>query len=330
VLGPTATGKTRLGVSLAREFNGEIVSADSRQVFRGMDIGTGKDLDEYGHGSDRVPFHLIDRVEPTEEYHLFQYLSDAREALRGIRDRNRLPVVVGGTTLYIKALLDGYVLEGGGPDPALRRTLEPLSDSDLLRRLEALAPDIHRRIDRTQRKRILRGLEIAMTRDESPARPGTTLEPLLLGPYYPRHETHARIEERLDARLQAGLVQEVQRLHDQQGVTWERMEFLGLEYRYVARFVTGELEYAEMRNQLLAKIRQFCKHQDIWFRRLERDGWTIHWIPEGDAERARALVARFLAGEPLPEPEIRLQSVYYGPKSPGPTERQNPTQEAVP
>ena len=314
VLGPTATGKTRLGVALARRFEGEVVSADSRQVYRGMDIGTGKDLEEYGPSGRRVPVHLVDIVDPTEDYHLFGFLRDARRALLNISDRGRLPLVVGGSALYVNALLDGYRMEGGGADPDVRRELDALSTDGLLERLQAEDPVLYERTDRTQRKRITRALEIARSSGRTRAVSCPPLEALLLGPYYPRSAVHARIAARLDARLAGGLIEEVAGLHAR-GISWERLDFFGLEYRCVAQHLQGQLTRVELRDVLAARIRQFCRRQDVWFRKMEREGKTIHWVPGGDVVRASSLVERFLQRLPLPRPSIRLMDIRYGPKS---------------
>jgi tRNA dimethylallyltransferase len=187
VLGPTATGKTRLAVELARRFRGEIVSADSRQVYRGLDLGTGKDLEDYGTGMEMVPHHLIDVCDPGEAYHLFRYLENARDAIREIAGRGSLPIVAGGTALYVNALLDEYELSGGAPDPALREELAALTDDELLERLRTDAPDLYDRTDKTQRKRIVRAIEIAHTRADADEIPSLKLDPLLLAP-----TTHGR------------------------------------------------------------------------------------------------------------------------------------------
>ncbi len=315
VLGPTATGKTRLGVALARIFNGEIISADSRQLFRGMDLGTGKDLDEYGTGDQHVPHHLIDILDPTEDYHLFRYVSDAHAAMANIQARGRLPVIVGGTALYLNALLNGYLMEGGNPDPKLREHFQPLADADLLERLRQEAPDIYERTDHTQRRRILRALEIAFTRNAGTAPPSfPPLEALLVGPFYPRPIIHRRIEKRLDERLQQGLVEEVAKLHEQ-GVSWQRLDNFGLEYRYAAQYLQQQIDLATFRNTLLARIRRLCKSQEIWFRKMEREGKRIHWIPEGNLRQAECLVRDFLDGKPLPPPSLRLSDNLYGPQT---------------
>ncbi len=318
VLGPTASGKTALAVHLARRFEGEIVSADSRQVYRSLDLGTGKDLAEYGTGPDRVPFNLIDVADPAEDYHVFRFLAEARRALQEIRQRGRLPIVAGGSGLYLKALLAGYCPEGGPPQPALRRELAAIPDASLADWLRREAPDIAARTDFSQRRRVLRAVEIARTRQQrlpTPAGSEVGLAPLLLGPYYPRAVIHQRIERRLDARLEAGLVAEVAGLHAR-GLSWERLEWFGLEYRFVALHLQGRLSLGEMRETLLARIRRFAKSQDVWFRKLEREGWPIHWLPGGDRAQAENLVARFLAGETLPAPALRLNETLYGPRTP--------------
>ncbi|MFA5204634.1 MAG: tRNA (adenosine(37)-N6)-dimethylallyltransferase MiaA [Lentisphaeria bacterium] len=318
VIGPTATGKTRLGVALARRFAGDILSLDSRQLFRGLDLGTGKDLAEYGAGAGAVPHHLIDIAAPDEEFHLFRFLELARSALADIRARGRLPVAVGGTPLYLKALLDGYALEGDGPAPERRREWEACSDDALLALLRDTAPELYARTDRTQRRRILRALDIAFSRQPDRPAPGPALDCrfLLLAPYYPRQEIHRRIAERLQARLDAGLVEEVAGLQ-RAGLSWERLDFFGLEYRWISRFLRGELSRQAMHDGLLAAIRQFCRRQDIWYRKLEREGHAIYWLPAGDPAAAAGLVESFLAGQPLPPPAFRLEDIRYGPRSDG-------------
>ncbi len=315
VMGPTATGKTELAVRLARAFSGEIVSADSRQVYRGLDIGSGKDLAEYtSHGERPVRYHLIDVVYPDEEYNLFRYVADARQTILAINERGSLPVIAGGTPLYLNALLEGYRLEGGEPDAQLRKELEAVSDEGLVQILKNEAPDVLARTDLTQRRRLVRAVEIAKTRTAAPSVMPLHFDSLLIAPYYPRKQVHRRIEERLDARLKAGMIEEVQELH-KRGLSWERLDYFGLEYRYVAQYLQGKLSQSEMREILLQRIRRFCKSQDIWFRKIERAGHVIYWIPDGDKKKVEALVKAFLNDSELPEPEIRLKDVLYGPKS---------------
>lgn len=311
VTGPTATGKTGLAVELCRRFNGEVISADSRQIYRGMDIGTGKDLEDY----QEIPCHLIDICDPNEDYHLFQYLDDCRKALQSVSGAGNLPVIAGGTALYINALVDDYSLEGTAPNPQLRERLGVLSDKELLGELASSAPDIYARTDKTQRKRILRAVEIAKTRNKAVGMKKTPdLDFLILAPLYPRKTVHKRIEARLDARLLEGMIEEVKHLH-KQGVSWDRLDFFGLEYRYAAQHLQGHLSLQEFHDNLLVKIRQFCKRQDIWFRKMEREGKRIHWIKEGDIEKASALVLAFLNGDDIPEPEFRLMDHLNGPQT---------------
>ena len=314
ITGPTATGKTKLAVHLARSFGGEIISADSRQVYRHMDLGTGKDLDEYGEGAERIPCHLLDVADPQEDFHLKKYLELALAAMDDICSRNRLPVIAGGTPLYINALLHGYSLPGGEPNPHLRSELQSLTREELIQRLQAIAsPELLARTDMTQNKRLIRAIEIAMSPQEESIRTAPLDNPLVIAPYFPRKTVHERIEIRLDERLRLGLVEEVQALHDH-GVTWEKLDWFGLEYRYVARYLKKELTFEEMHDELLAKIRHFCKSQDIWFRKMEREGLVIHWIPDGNPQEAESLVRRWLVHEPIPAPTIRLADITYCPK----------------
>ncbi len=320
VIGPTATGKTNLGVHLAHRFNGEIVSADSRQVYRGLDIGTGKDLDEYAQVQPPVKYHLVDIAEPNDEYNLHRFIADARTAIDHIHARNHLPVIVGGTPLYVKALLEDYELEGGPPHPELREQLSHLDRDQLIDKLRVIDPDRFEKTDITQRPRIIRAIEIASCNAGNPAQhsdQNSTFKinpPLLLAPYYPRKTVHERIQKRLDQRLEHGMIDEVENLH-RQGVSWERLEYFGLEYRYVALHLQGKLTRKELRDQLLVKIRRFCKAQDVWYRRFERDGWDIHWIPQGNTNTATELVDAFIHDKHIPEPPIRLDNITYGPRS---------------
>ena len=241
---------------------------------------------------------------------LFVYLHLAKAALDDIWTRGKLPLVCGGTPLYIKALLEGYDQEGGSPDMDFRREMEGKSRDELIALLkEKASPRLYERTDKTQIRRIVRALELAEN--------GCTVEPvpfvkdaLVMAPYFSRAELHARIEQRLDVRLAAGLLDEARRLNEH-GLSLERMEWLGLEYRFAARCLAGKLTEQEMRDQLLAHIRQFCKRQDGWFRKLERDGHDIYWLPRGDLAMAEELVRKWLSNEPLPPPEIRMDSIRY-------------------
>lgn len=314
VLGPTATGKTRFGVGLAERLNGEIVSADSRQVYRALDIGSGKDLEEYRS----VPYHLIDAADPKDEYTLADYLTDATAAIDAIAARGRIPLVVGGTALYLHALLNSYRLHGGPPDARRREGLRALSTEGLRAKLAALDPDSGILTKEPEnRVRLIRAIEMLSGGGSEGAK-----EPelpndrdfLIFGTYRTRSEVHRRIEARLRERLEKQhMLDEAVSLHAS-GVSWEKLEFFGLEYRYMALCCQGKITEREMFETLLVKIRQFAKRQDSWFRKLERDGFPIYWLPPEHLDRAEALARDFLADRPLPPPEFRLSDTFYGPK----------------
>ena len=312
VTGPTATGKTALAVHLAEIFDGEIVSVDSRQVFRGMDIGSGKDLAEYGN----VPYHLLDVADPGEPYDLFTYLKQAQAAIKDIQMRGKLAILCGGSTMYLDALLRGYELTGAAPDMALRNELDKLSLAELNAKLDALAPaDLAHLKDRDNPLRIRRAIENTLNTGSamSMGKSNALLDSaLIIGVYFPRSVVHQRVELRLDARLQEGMIEEVRNLHEQHQVPWEVLERYGLEYRYVSQYLQGVLDYETMRNTLLFSIRKFVKRQDIWFRKMERENICIHWVKEGNVNEAADLCKRFLAGETLPESPIKLSETFYG------------------
>ncbi|MCP3965361.1 MAG: tRNA (adenosine(37)-N6)-dimethylallyltransferase MiaA [Lentisphaerae bacterium] len=314
VTGPTATGKTALAIKLADKYDGEIVSIDSRQVYRGMDIGTGKDLDEYNFQGKRIPYHMLDIVEPEYPYNLMEFCRDTWQAIEGINVSKRLPILCGGTALYLDALISGYELPGAEPDFERREKLKSKTVDELGQLLQTEFPEAYDKLkDKTNKTRLLRALERAEAPQRKLTTPPVKLQPLLLGVYFPRKEVHKRIELRLDGRLDAGMIEEVQHLHDN-GVSWKRLDFFGLEYRYISEYLQGKCSRDEMRDKLLIKIRQFAKRQDIWFRKLEREGWVIHWVPEGDFKQAAKLVDAFMNNAPLPSPEIQLKDIDYGRK----------------
>ena len=315
VIGPTACGKTALAVRLARAFDGEIVGADSRQVYKGLDIGSGKDLSEFSLGGLPVSHHMIDVVEPGVTFNLSEYVQGAGEALRSIAAKGRLPMLVGGSALYVDALLKGYRLPGGPPDEELRASLASLDASSLSGMLSeiAVAPEPGAG-EESNRARLLRKIEMASTRSAGSGAPQASFDAdwLVLGVRVDRKLMHQRIEMRLDARLDQGMLAEVARLHES-GVSWERLESFGLEYRHVALHLQGRLQYKEMRDLLLVKIRQFAKRQDSWFRKMEREGSQIYWVAPDDFEQASELLRLFLSGEKLPAPVFRLMNVKFGP-----------------
>jgi len=275
ILGPTASGKTRLAVAAAARLGGEIISADSRQVFRCMDIGTGKDLEEYG----AIPHHLIDILEPGEEFSLFAFMQHFMDACEAIRFRSKIPFLVGGTGLYLDAVLRGYSMVHVPENPDLRRRLSTLPLEALQQRLLALNPGLHNTTDLLQRERLVRAIEIATAEaaGDGEAIRLPRLRPLVFGMRLERDELRRRITERLKARLQGGMVDEVRKLLDS-GVTRERLDYYGLEYRYVSRYLCGELNRNDMFQKLNAAIHDFAKKQENWFRRMEKHGVEIIWL----------------------------------------------------
>jgi tRNA dimethylallyltransferase len=280
VLGPTASGKTHLAVQAARRLNGEIISADSRQVYRGLDIGSGKDLEEYG----ATPYHLVDVVDPGYGFSLFDFVHAFSQAFSEIRGSGRLPILAGGTGLYLDAVLRGYELVTVSENRALRLELDRLSLDALRERLRALRPQQHNTSDLDDRHRLLRAIEIAEGERQADAQPLALppLTPQIFGLRWPRELLRQRITKRLRERLDHGLIEEVVTLHEA-GVSWETLDYYGLEYRFVARHLQGQLNRNDLFQKLNSAIHQFAKRQETWFRRMERQGVAIHWLNgEGD------------------------------------------------
>jgi len=273
ILGATAGGKTALAVAAARHFGGEIISADSRQVYRGMDLGTGKDLTEYAE----VPYHLIDIAEAGSEYNLFQFQRDGYEAIKAIHQRQKLPIICGGTGLYLDAILKGYHLVEVPVNQQLREQVSTWSDECLRHQLLAVKPQQHNRTDLDERERLVRAYEIALGENHAEAVDPFVWRPLVFGLKWPREVLRRRIGERLKQRLEQGMIAEVENLHAG-GVTWEQLEFYGLEYRFIARYLQGELRRHDMVQQLATAIGQFAKRQETFFRRMEKHGTQIHWL----------------------------------------------------
>ncbi|SHJ07097.1 tRNA dimethylallyltransferase [Malonomonas rubra DSM 5091] len=280
ILGATAGGKTGLAVQAAKKFECEIISADSRQVYRGMDLGTGKDLDEYGD----VPYHLIDIAEPGSEYNVFQFQRDCFAALEDVWQRDKLPIICGGTGMYLDAVLRGYRLIEVPENRQLRSELQPLSDKQLREKLLQLKPEQHNRTDLDDRPRLIRAIEIALGEQaaEADLAPLPELRPLVFGLRWPREVLRQRIATRLMQRFDEGMIEEVQQLHDA-GVAWESLEFYGLEYRLIAQHLQGKLSRNDMVQKLRSAIGQFAKRQETFFRRMERNGVDIFWL-EGDED----------------------------------------------
>jgi tRNA dimethylallyltransferase len=291
LLGPTASGKTRMAVRLGREFGSEIISADSRQVYRGLDIGTGKDLAEYAADGRPVPCHLIDIVEPAEEFSVFEYQSRFYRLFLSLREKGILPIMVGGSGLYLDAVIRGYRMTAVPVNAGLRRDLEILGREDLERRLRSLRTSFHNSTDFTDRNRMIRAIEIAegSAGGDRKATAFPDIRPFIIGLRWDREVLRRRITRRLEERIQAGLIDEARHLH-QSGLNWERMEALGLEYRYASRHLRGKMDREEMFKALNVQIHRFAKRQLSWFRRMERQGTVIHWVEGDDVRRASALI----------------------------------------
>lgn len=278
VLGPTASGKTALAVHLARQLNGEILSADSRQVYRRMDIGTGKDLAEYTVEKASIPYHLIDTREPGDKYTLFDYQHDFHKAYQDVIDRGKTAILCGGTGLYIESVLKGYHLPDVPPNQELRLALEEKSLRELTHILSEYRP-LHNTTDTENKKRAIRAIEIEeyKSRQESSATTFQPIESAILGLDLDRESRREKITERLRARLEEGMIEEVKSILDS-GVAPDDLIYYGLEYKFVTLHVIGELTHDEMFRQLEVAIHQFAKRQMTWFRGMERRGFTIHWI----------------------------------------------------
>ncbi len=286
ILGTNASGKSGLGVELAKKYGGEIVSADSRQVYRGLDLGSGKITPEETQG---VPHHLIDVCDPGDFFSMADFQRLAYAAIDDILARGRVPFLVGGTGLYVDAVADGYMLSLRAPDLALRARLETYETPALYEMLKEKLPDTD--VDPKNRNRVMRALERLAADDYHPGRRSPRYETLKLGVTWPREILKKRIDERLERRLQQGMVQEVQRLLDA-GVSPEFLDKLGLEYRYLSQYLLGKWTYDQMVDELGRAIKRFAKRQMTWFRREE----NLHWLDMSadPVAQAAALIDSFL------------------------------------
>ena len=281
ILGPTASGKTPLATALACEIGGEIISADSRQVYRRMDIGTGKDLEDYIVNS--ISYHLIDIAEPGTKYNLFQYQQDFFDAYNNIIGRGVTPILCGGTGLYIEAVLKGYQLSPVPQNPELRQRLEGKSLEELTQMLVELkaknGSNMHNKTDVDSCQRAIRAIEIEEynLHTPTPKRDLPSIDSLIIGVNIDREARREKITRRLKSRLENGMVEEVRGLLDE-GIAPEDLIYYGLEYKFITEYIIGRLTYAEMFERLEIAIHQFAKRQMTWFRGMERRGFTIHWI----------------------------------------------------
>ena len=283
ILGPTASGKTTFACNMALQCDGEIISGDSRQVYRRMDLGTGKDISDYQIGNHIVPYHLIDICEPGTKYNLFEYQRDFLLAYNDIVSRNKCPILCGGTGLYLEAVVKGYNLSAVPQNESLRKQLEGKTLDELtiiLRRLKERNGNVmHNTTDIDSSQRAIRAIEIEEYNSHTPTdlRQFPALKSVIIGLQIDREERRKRITMRLKERLDAGMVDEVKRLLDE-GISPDNLMYYGLEYKYLTEYVIGKTTYSEMVGRLEIAIHQFAKRQMTWFRGMERRGFTIHWI----------------------------------------------------
>jgi len=296
ILGPTASGKTRLAARLAGDIGAEIISADSRQVYRGMDIGTGKDLAEYVVEGVSIPYHLINIVNPDEEFNVFEYQKRFFNCFKEISSRGMMPMLVGGTGLYIESVLKGYRMPFVPENSKLRKEVEMADMETLAKRLLERNPEVHNTTDLKDRRRLIRAIEIAEHiyvhgLDEGVSMPPVI--PLVIGIRWERLVLRRRITERLRERLKNGMVEEVKRLHES-GIGWGKLDYFGLEYRYVGLYLQGKINDTDMFQTLATRIHQFAKRQETWFRRMERKGIEIQWFNGADYEALQTFIKRHI------------------------------------
>lgn len=278
ILGPTASGKTALAANLAALIGGEIISADSRQVYRGMDIGTGKDYKDYIVNGKSIPYHLVDIAEPGYEYNVYEFQRDFIQAFQQISENEKIPILCGGTGLYIESVLKGFNFVFVPENASLREELELLPDTDLIKML-ATYRKLHNTTDLTDRNRLIRAIEISEYKKQNPTAKMNIpkIRSINFGIEFTREKTRKLITERLKNRLETGMVDEVKQLLEE-GMQPEQLMFYGLEYRYLTMYITGEISYGEMFEKLNIAIHQFAKRQMTWFRKMEKNGIFIHWI----------------------------------------------------
>lgn len=277
ILGPTATGKTKLAAQLAYRINGEIISADSRQVFRRMTIGTGKDLSDYNIDGTDVPYHLVDILEPGEEFNVFTFQKEFIKAFYNITSRKKTPILCGGTGLYLESVIKPYVLHEVPDNMKLREDLFSKSEEELTAILQQMKK-LHNKTDLTSRERILRAIEIEVFRNEHGKESSfPEIEFLIFGLRTERKKQTVLISERLKKRLDSGMIGEVKALLDE-GISPSQLKSYGLEYKFITQYLLGEIDYSTMFSKLEIAIHQFSKRQMTWFRKMERNGIKIHWI----------------------------------------------------
>ena len=286
ILGPTATGKTEIAVQLGSELNAEIISADSRQVYRGMDIGTGKDLKEYY--SRNVSFHLIDIVDPTDEYNLFRFRNDFINAHREVKNRNKLPILVGGTGMYLSSVLQNYHLPEVDHSEKAFESLNALPVEKLKEILINLCPKLHNITDLVHKERIIAAILVEKAHQKS-KNVDKQIISLNIGIKSDREEIKRRITKRLKKRFDEGMIEEVKKLLGS-GITHDKLKFFGLEYKYISLYLEAQIDYEKMFQELNRAIHNFAKRQMTWLRKMEREGVEINWFEAMDYTKVKNFV----------------------------------------
>ncbi|MDR3286000.1 MAG: tRNA (adenosine(37)-N6)-dimethylallyltransferase MiaA [Prevotellaceae bacterium] len=278
ILGATAVGKTQIAVAVANELNGEIISGDSRQVYRDMNIGTGKDIDDYTINNQKIPYHLIDIVDAGKKYNVFEYQRDFYNAYSDICQRGKQPVFCGGSGMYIEAVINGYEIPEVPANQNLRTELDKKTDEELIKFLSSLKP-VHNKTDYDTRKRLIRAIEIEVFRKSNVIEipKYEKINNIYFGINFDVETRRKRITNRLDYRLKNGMIEEVKYLLEK-NISANDLIYYGLEYKYITLHLTGKLSYDEMQRQLNIAIHQFAKRQMTWFRGMERRGAKIHWL----------------------------------------------------
>jgi tRNA dimethylallyltransferase len=295
ILGPTASGKTQLAAKLAYDLHGEIISADSRQVYKNMDIGTGKDLNQYIINGWRIPYHLIDIVPPESEFNLFEFQNRFYKIFSELNEKKILPVLVGGTGLYLESVLKGYDMPRAPKDQELRKALNRKSKDELQKMLLALKSHLHNKTDLEDSERLIRAIEIERARGIKDQDQGEKqdIDAVVFGIRWERSTLRQRITVRLKERLEQGMIEEVMNLHDT-GLTWTKLESFGLEYRFISHYLQRKITFDEMTNKLNTAIHQFAKRQETWFRRMEKKGIVINWLQSNDYSLLKESVMKIL------------------------------------
>ena len=294
ITGPTATGKTRVAVKLADLLNGEIISADSRQIYKGMDIGTGKDLQEYFINDEKIPYHLIDILDPKENYSVYQFQRDFLASYNQIKERGNLPILCGGTGLYVESILLKYKLQNApGPNQDLRNSLEDKSTEELLELFHNISPEKYQDPSKKDtRNRVIRSIEIEL--DKTAEEPDIFINQnidnfLVLGIKQERQNNRDLIKKRLIQRIDEGLIDEVRNLVNN-GLNISRLDYFGLEYKFVGLYLKNEITKEDLVEKLHIAICQFAKRQMSWFRRMERRGVNIHWVSPDHKDTINSLI----------------------------------------